>query len=177
MAGAQSPRGGRAAAHLGDVSQVCLLTSDFMRTIDGFVQLGIGPWRLMTLGPHNVSDQLYRGQPATSEIRVGLARCGRTEWEVITPVSGPSIHADWLAAHGDGVHHVAMRSSSGASFEERLAAAAATGAACVQSGSWSGIRFAYLDTVDLIGTYLEIMDVPEGFHLPDPDEWYPHVPR
>jgi hypothetical protein len=46
----------------------------------------------------------------------------------------------------------------------------------VQSGSWSGIRFAYLDTVDLIGTYLEIMDVPEDFHLPDPDEWYPHAP-
>ena len=176
MAGERIPRGDGAAAHLGDVSQVCLITSDFMRTIDGLVELGIGPWRLMRLGPHNVTDQLYRGQPATSEIRVGLARCGRTEWEVITPVSGPSIHADWLATHGDGVHHVAMR-SSGASFEERLAAAAEVGAVCVQSGSWSGIRFAYLDTVDLIGTYLEMMDVPEDFHLPDPDEWYPHEPR
>ena len=47
----------------------------------------------------------------------------------------------------------------------------------MQSGSWSGIRFAYLDTADLIGTYLEIMDVPEDFRLPDPDEWYPHAPR
>jgi hypothetical protein len=64
--------------------------------------------------------------------------------------------------------------SSGAPFEERLAAAAEAGAVCVQSGSWSGIRFAYLDTVDLIGTYLEIMDVPQDFHLPAPDEWYPH---
>jgi len=176
LAGTSPPREGKKAAHLGDVSQVCLLTSDFMRTIDGFVQLGIGPWRLMRLGPHNVTEQLYRGRPATSEIRVGLAKCGRTEWEVITPISGSSIHADWLAAHGDGVHHVAMRSSGG-SFEERLAAAAAAGAASVQSGSWSGIRFAYLDTVDLIGTYLEIMDVPEDFRLPDPDEWYPHAPR
>ena len=98
MAGARPPRGDRKAAHLGDVSQVCLIASDFMKSVEGLVRLGIGPWRLMTLGPHNVTDQLYRGQPATSEIRVGLARCGRTEWEVITPISGPSIHADWLAA-------------------------------------------------------------------------------
>ena len=176
MAGARPARGKEGATHLGDVSQVCLIASDFMKTVEGLVRLGIGPWRLMTLGPHNVTDQLYRGQPAASEIRVGLARCGRTEWEVITPISGPSIHADWLAAHGDGVHHVAMR-SGGASFEERLAAAAAVGAGSLQSGSWCGIRFAYLDTVDLIGTYLEIMDVPEDFRLPDPAEWYPHEPR
>ncbi len=160
---------------LGDVTQVCVVTASFTRTLENFVHVGVTPWRVMHLGPHNMSEQIYRGQPAESEIRVGLARCGRTEWEVIEPLSGPSIHADWLATHGDGVHHVAMRSTGG-NFEDRLNAASDRGLTCVQSGTWGGLRFAYLDGVDVIGTYIELMDVPAGFTLPEPDAWYPHAP-
>lgn len=154
---------------------MCVVTSDFIATIDGFMRIGIAPWRAWNLGPHNVTDQLYRGRPSTSEIRVGLARSGRTEWEVIAPISGPSIHADWLAAHGTGVQHVAMR-ASGEIYDNRLAAAKTNGVACAQSGTWNGLRFAYLDTVDLIGTYIELIDVPKDFRLPDADEWYPREP-
>ena len=160
---------------LGDVSQVCVVTSHFMKTVQSFVQIGISPWRLMRLGPHNMTDQVYRGQPAEYQMRVGLAKCGRTEWEVIEPISGPSIHQDWLAAQGDGVHHVLMRSRE-VNFDDRLRLAEDRGLRCVQSGNWGGIRFAYLDTNDMIGAFIELVDIPADLSLPEPDEWYPYKP-
>ena len=80
-----------------------------------------------------------------------------------------------VTTHGDGVHHVAMRSTGG-NWEDRLKAASDRGLTCVRSGTWGGLRFAHLDGVDLIGTYIELMDVSAGFTLPEPDAWYPHAP-
>jgi hypothetical protein len=53
------------------------------------------------------------------------------------PTSGPTIFADFLEAHGEGIHHVTYNCNN-ISFEERLAEFERRGYKKVQSGSWMG---------------------------------------
>ena len=68
--------------------------------------LGIGPWTAWRLGPGILQDMTYHGEPASFEFRHALAWQGDVQFEVVQPVSGPSIFADHLERHGPGLHHV-----------------------------------------------------------------------
>ena len=41
-------------------------------------------------------------------------------WEILEPVSGPTIFADLLERHGEGIHHLAFECNP-VPFEERMA--------------------------------------------------------
>ena len=93
---------------LGDTVQICVVTKDIYRTLDGFAKLGIGPWRIYTFGPGTVTEQTYRGKKQTYSMRLAVGYTGSTFWEVIEPLEGESIYKDFLAAHGEGIQHVAQ---------------------------------------------------------------------
>ena|SRR5450631_300212 len=160
---------------VGNTAQVCVVTRDFMKTIRGFVDLGIGPWALYTFGPDTVSDQTYMGRPASYSMRLALATAGNMLWEVIQPLEGPSIYQDFLAAHGEGVHHVAFGCES-LPYAERIKAFESRGCKMIQSGVLGNVPFAYFETEGLISTTVEIYDLPEGFTFPEPDQWVPGPP-
>ena len=160
---------------LGDTVQVCVVTADIRRTLNGFVKMGIGPWAVYTFSPQTVSDQTYMGRTVPYSMRLALATSGNMMWEVIQPLEGPSIYKDFLARHGEGVQHVGQ-SCRDTPFDQKLADFAARGRKMVQSGCWNGVRYAYFGTEDLIGTTVEIFDFPAGFVFPEPEEWVPARP-
>jgi methylmalonyl-CoA/ethylmalonyl-CoA epimerase len=160
---------------LGDTLQVCVVTRDIRRTLEGFVKLGIGPWRVYTFGPETVKNQTYGGRAQAYSMRLALAHSGTMMWEVIQPLEGPSIYKDFLATHGEGVQHVGQ-ACNGLSFDQQCARLEGLGRARVQSGEWNGVRYAYYGTEDLIGTTVEIFDFPAGFEFPEPEEWIPARP-
>lgn len=160
---------------LGDTLQVCVVTTDFKRTIDGFVKMGIGPWRVYTFSPETVKDQTYMGKPAKYSMRLALATSGTMMWEVIQPLEGPSIYKDFLAKGREGVQHVGQ-SCGALGWDEKLRTFEAHGRKMVQSGTWNGVRYAYFGTEDLIGTTVEIFDFPPDFVFPEPEEWVPGRP-
>ena len=88
---------------IGDTIQVCVVTNDIRRTLEGFTKLGVGPWRIYTFSPETVKDQTYLGKPARYSMRLALATSGTMMWEVIQPLEGPSIYKDFLAKHGEGI--------------------------------------------------------------------------
>jgi hypothetical protein len=162
-----------AEAFLGEAIQICTVTRDYRKAIAGFLELGIGPWRVYTFGPETVSEMTYRGRPSPHVMKVCLAMLGRMEWEIIQPVAGPSIYDDFLARHGEGAHHIAVR-CAGASWAGKVAGFEARGFPVVQSGSWlSCMPYAYFDTEAATGTIFEIFDEPPDFTLPEPEEWWP----
>ena len=64
------------------------------------------------------------------------------------------------------------------SWDERVRAFEERGISCIQSAIWKEtVPFAYLSTEDATSTVFEIFDIPEGFVLPEPDEWYPAPPH
>ena len=68
--------------------------------------LGIGPWTAFRLEPPGLKEMYYRGAEVSFSLRHALAWQGEVQFELVQPLSGPSIWADHLAEHGPGMHHI-----------------------------------------------------------------------
>jgi methylmalonyl-CoA/ethylmalonyl-CoA epimerase len=160
---------------LGNLVQVCVVTRDHRRTLEGFVNLGIGPWTIRTVDGSNLRGS-YRGQPADFSAKLCLANSQNMNWEVIEPIRGRSIYADFLERHGDGVQHLAFN-CNGIDYEERLRQFDERGYKSIQHGViFGGIDFHYFSAEDDLRTTVEIYRVPSGYVFPKPDEWFPAPP-
>lgn len=161
---------------VGDTVQICVVTHDLYRTLSNFVVIGIGPWKIYTFDEKNISDLNYLGQPNASSIKLAIAWSGSTMWEVIQPISGDSVYRDWLNTRGEGVHHVAQ-SCNGMSFDAKIAEFKSRGFKVTQSGVFQHVvPFAYINTEDSIGLAIELINMPAGYSMPEPEEWYPFSP-
>ena len=158
---------------LGNVVEIAIVTRDHRRTMEGLWRLGIGPWRVYTFSPENVTNQTYRGSPSPFTLKVCFARSGGLAWELMEPISGPSIFAEFLNLHGEGVHHIAYDCHD-LPFEQRIAEFERRGFPLVQSGSWMGKNhFAFFETEGATATCLETYVFPEDWQPPEPEEYYP----
>ncbi len=124
---------------------------------------GIGPWEFHQFQPEDAKVWLEQGRPAQPSTRIATAMVGHVQWELIEPLDETSIFAQYLAATGGGVHHIAV---AAANYDETLAAEARRGndlvLDCELDGAFSGIKVAYLGTQRELGVTLEV------FHgLPD----------
>ncbi|WP_448144897.1 VOC family protein [Pseudomonas silesiensis] len=158
---------------LGNVVEIAIVTRDHQRTMDGLLKLGIGPWRVYTFSPHNTDNQTYHGEPAEFVLKVCFAQSGNMVWELMEPVSGPTIFADFLEQHGEGIQHVAYDCNN-IPFEDRIAELTRRGFKCVQSGSWMGVNhFAFFGTEADTTTVFETYAFPADWDYPEPESWYP----
>lgn len=161
---------------LSDTMQICIVTRDIYRTMDGMTKLGIGPWAVYTFDPSTVSDMTFRGKPADYAMKLCLAFNGSMMWEIIQPTKGPSIYTEFLDKHGEGIHHTAFHCGD-MSWEARCAEFEARGFRMIQSGVWQGIvPYAYFDTEDATTTAFELFIIPSDIAMPAPEEWYPAPP-
>ncbi len=162
---------------LGETIQVCVVTRDYRRTMQGLVNTGIGPWRVYTFDSDtNLTETQIGGVPQPLAMKLCLAFSGSMMWEIVQPLKGPTIYEDFLKRHDEGIHHVAF-DCNGVPWAERLAAFEARGFPCIQSGVWMGrVPWAYFGTEDATGTVFETFHIPDDFVLPDPEEWFPAPP-
>lgn len=161
---------------VGDTMQICVVTRDIYRTLEQFVRIGVGPWRIYTFDEKTVHDQVFRGERRSYSMLLALGSSGTTFWEVIQPLEGVSIYTEWLEKHGEGIQHVAQ-ACNGLSLDERITEFERRGYTVTQSGAFEGkVRYAYVDTEDSTGFAIELLDFPEGYDLPEPDRWYPSRP-
>ena len=47
-------------------------------------------------------------QPSDHAMRVAITMVGRVQWELIQPIGTNNIYAEFLAKHGEGLHHVGV---------------------------------------------------------------------
>lgn len=161
---------------LGDVIEICIVSRDYRRTIEGLIKLGIGPWRVYTFSPENVTDQTYMGEPAEFSLKVCFAQSKNVIWEIIQPISGPNIFQDFLDQHDEGIHHIAFNCDE-MPWEERLKEFEARGFRLAQSGNWEGKNlFAFFATEDATTTIFETYFFYSDFEYPEPEEWLPVPP-
>ena len=159
------------------IQQVALVVRDLDLTMAKYSeQLGIGPWWVTLYGPPRLTEMRIRGVEVPYSMKLAIAWTGDTMWELIQPVDGPSIYKEFLAANGEGLHHVLVE-HRGTEFEAAIAAFSARGCPPLMEGRFGEVRFAYMDTEGPLKTVLEIVERPEGFVRPDPDYWYPGPPQ
>jgi hypothetical protein len=178
-------------AFITGVDQVCTVVSDFDDTIAALTEkLGIGPFKCWTLQAPALFNQQFRGAgpDAKSEwtMRLGVALVGRTQWEVIQPLAGPSVFTEHLAQRGPGLHHILVE-TAGTSYRDSLQRLDSAGFAQLQSAMVNlplqvgaltvpavperlaaplSTHFAYVDTPGALGTTLELAQFPPGISRP-----------
>ncbi|WP_294567705.1 VOC family protein [uncultured Arthrobacter sp.] len=161
---------------LGNLIEVCIVTADHRKTMEGLVRLGIGPWRVYTFDSATVTDRTYHGEAADYAIKVCFADVGDLAVELMQPLYGPSIFQEHLDKHGEGVHHLAFDCEE-LPWEQRLEQFTQRGFPSTQSGKFMGQNaFAFFGTEAATTTTFETYTIPEGYQWPEPEEWYPAAP-
>ena len=124
---------------------------------------GIGPFRIIDWPPQGRTDieKFYHGEPGDFTARMAFTELGPVELELIQPMEGKSIWADFLHDHGGGIHHIRFNVDEVDPVREYLAE---KGIVPAQHGS--GIRPGTLwmnfASEDAVGFVIEIMKVLPG---------------
>jgi catechol 2,3-dioxygenase-like lactoylglutathione lyase family enzyme len=118
-------------------------------------QFGAGAWTRIPDVRFEEESTTYRGRPSGLVAHVSLAYAGDLQLELIQPVSGESVHTEFLAANGPGLHHVCFATDDVAAA---CARAEAAGQVVAQRGSMMDgeIDFAYLDCSSAGAPYIEL---------------------
>ena len=139
--------------------QLAFVVSDLEDAVRQFDVLGAGPWRGWLFGPQGLGRE-HRGKRAEWSLRLALTS-GSPQYELIEPVSGPSIHAEWLHDRGGGFHHVGYVVESLAGTTSEMEAAGYPPVARIHSfGADGDGEAAYFDTVGALGFYVEVVVPP-----------------
>ena len=131
-------------AKLKEMNHIGIVVKDCDKVIESWSALfGMGPWTFREMGGGSV------------KLRVGVAHLGDIRIELIQPVEGKILHADYLEEHGEGLHHLGF-------YVDDVDAAAAS---LVEQGAKKLIdnpgNYVYVDTNEPGGVIFEIM----GEHL------------
>jgi methylmalonyl-CoA/ethylmalonyl-CoA epimerase len=143
--------------------QVAFVVEDLDASVRAWHQrLGIGPWTAWRLGPRVLQDLTYLEKPAEFEFRHALAWQGDVQFELVQPISGPSIFADHLREHGPGPHHVGKYV---ADHPAAIRAVLADGFTPIQSAHGFGASgdgaFAYFTPPGAAGLIVELIEAPK----------------
>jgi methylmalonyl-CoA/ethylmalonyl-CoA epimerase len=155
------------------IAQVAIVVPDLERAVEVYWKtFGIGPWHFYSYGRPLVREMSYRGRPAEYKMRLALSYFGPMRIELIEPLEGDTVYADFVREHGYGVHHFGVLVED---MGVALAQAEEAGYAMTMDGAGFGRdgdgHYAYLDTEDEIGVTLELIERPQG-RVP-PDKVYP----
>jgi catechol 2,3-dioxygenase-like lactoylglutathione lyase family enzyme len=129
----------------GPITQLAWVTDDVGAT-EALLreQFGSGPWTRIPDVHFDAEHSRLRGEPAAFTAHISLAYAGDLQLELIEPVAGESVHTEFLARCGPGLHHVCFAVDD---LAAACARAEAAGVPVLQTGSMMDgeIEFAYLD--------------------------------
>jgi hypothetical protein len=143
----------RKALRLPDASQVAIVVrnlDDAVAHLEGVV--GLGPF----VRPEIHYDPIYyHGEPSPrSSFELAFCSLGPIEFEVIMPVTRPTIYHDFLDKVGEGLHHIGFDVPD---LDARLELCDRLGIRILQMGRTPVGGFAYLDTVGRGGLMVELI--------------------
>lgn len=124
----------------GPMSQLAWVVDDIEKAEDEFAsEFGVSRWTRLPDIHFGPDDCRLRGEPADFVAHISLTYVGDLQLELIQPVRGASIYAEFLAQSGPGLHH--------ACWEVADIEASLGGREPVQSGAMADgqLRFAYVE--------------------------------
>ena len=151
------------------VAQVAIIVEDLDKAVENYWRLfGIGPWHIYTYGKPLVKKMTYHGEPSEYKMRLALSYLGPLRIELIEMLEGDTVYADFVKEHGYGLHHFGVLVDD---MEEAIAQAEAAGLTMTQDGAGFGLdgdgHYAYLDTEEIIGVTLELIERPKRRVAPE----------
>ena len=152
-----------------NIAQICVIVPDLDKAVENYWKIfGIGPWKFYTYGKPLVKRMTRHGQPCEYKMRVALANVGLVRIELIEQLEGDTVYSEFVEKHGYGIHHVGVLTES---MPESLKKAQKAGLKMTQDGAGFGPdddgHYAYLETEDLIGTTIELIERPRRRNPPE----------
>jgi len=139
------------------ITHIAVVVRDMEAALKSYTQtLGWGPWSVFDYMPPLLHDTQVRGKPAEYRMIGAETSVDGLGFELIQPVSGPSIYQEFLDAHGEGVQHIACMKHSYDDSSLMREHWQANGAEVLMSGRiGDSIEFYYLDTAPMLKFVLE----------------------
>ena len=143
----------------GPITQICWVTDDLEATerlLSG--QFGAGAWTRIPEVTFGAESTTLRGEPIEFTAHISLGYAADLQLELIQPVRGRTIHAEFLEAHGPGLHHVCFDVDD---LDAACASAETAGVPVVMRGSMMDgeLEFAYIDGSASGAPYVELAQV------------------
>jgi methylmalonyl-CoA/ethylmalonyl-CoA epimerase len=139
--------------HIGWVVRDCVAAQEELSA-----RLGAGPF-LSTGDEIRFDNVLLHGKPTPVWLRVAFGTLGGVVLELLEPLDDRSPHAEFLATHGEGMHHLAFLVPD---FDAQLAAVrtADPDAQLLIDGTGPGnpFRWVYIDGGAAHGTVIELLE-------------------
>jgi len=102
---------------------------------------------------------MLRGEEVTCALATAFTRRGNVQIELLQPLRGRGVQQEFLDRYGPGPHHLGVLVDD---RDVEVAAAAAEGFDAVMTGQMGPVGVAFLDTVDELGLYVELLEDPDG---------------
>lgn len=138
--------------------QVGVVVRDIDRAVEFYERLGVGPFEE---GPsaHTLERKIYGREAPDVKVKGLIAQMGPIEFELLQPVEGRGVQAEFLEKHGEGVVHLCARTDD---LDRDVADLTALGYEVISSGLLDdGGKFAYFDTREVGGLVLELFQTGE----------------
>ncbi len=98
----------------------------------------------------------YRGKPTPARAKLAFFPLGQVTFELIEPIGGPSTWQEALDEQGESVHHIAFEVND---MDKVLEWLDKKGYPTIQTGDFTGGRYAYVDTTAAFTTIIELLEI------------------
>ncbi len=142
---------------LGPVVQVGIVVRDAEATVAAWTRrFVLGPAQFVDWPPPDTGlaeTATYHGRPGNFRMRLAFLQAGPVQLEFIQPLEGDNIYADFLAEHGEGLHHLLfnVRDPEGVAHQLEAPVLQSGGSTLYPGAIWS-----YLDTQAMLGAMIEL---------------------
>src|SRR5882672_6593551 len=118
------------------ISQIAIVVRDIDEALERYNRaLGWGPWNVYEHKPPALHHTFLHGKPTEFTMIGAETHVGPIVVELLQPVEGPSIYKEWLDAHGEGLHHIAVMRPTPAGSARRSTSITWTPSRCSKSYS------------------------------------------
>ncbi len=141
------------------VSHIAFVIREAKPVSDYWQQIGFPAMPVARASPRE--DSRYKGMPLLLPFEVGWHKYTQPTFEWIIPPQEPAnCYADFLKAHGEGIHHLGLPVDD---LDGAIARYKSLGYGVVQSGAWGDVgkkgsgRYGYMDTDPIGGVTVELI--------------------
>jgi len=139
------------------VMQIAIVVHDIEKTAQAYADfLGVAKPEVIVSEPLEQSHTRYRGNPTPARARFAFFTVGPSlQIELIQPDAAPSTWREELDQKGEGVHHIAFQIRG---MREKIADLGREGMPLLQSGEYTGGRYAYIDSNRDLKVFVELLE-------------------
>jgi methylmalonyl-CoA/ethylmalonyl-CoA epimerase len=137
------------------VIQIGLIVKDVQKAAKHYAEVfGFPEPAIVPIADDAFAKTEYRSRSSAAKGKAAFFNLGQVQMELIEPVGTPSTWEEFLRTHGEGIHHIAVKTEE---MKEAQKFLASKGMETIQQGGWDGGQYAYVDCSDQLGTILELL--------------------